>query len=187
MTELERFPNGCVATPHYLASSAGLAVLAQGGNAVDAAVAANLTMGVVAPYMCGYGGDLFAIVWAPPERSGGDAGQLHAYNGSGRSSKDATPDRVRDALGSDEMPLPHDPGPSVQELVEGGELLREIGEAIQTTLTPHQREVLVAVALNDVPIDVMAERLGSTRGALYKTIHDARHKLRRRLQADGHA
>jgi RNA polymerase sigma-70 factor (ECF subfamily) len=43
------------------------------------------------------------------------------------------------------------------------------------------------VALNDVPIDVMAERLGSTRGALYKTIHDARQKLRRRLQDEGHA
>jgi RNA polymerase sigma-70 factor (ECF subfamily) len=37
-----------------------------------------------------------------------------------------------------------------------------------------------------VPIDVLAERLGSTRGALYKTIHDARGKLRRRLEADGH-
>ena len=52
-------------------------------------------------------------------------------------------------------------------------------------LSPHQREVLVAVALNDVPIDVLAERMGSTRGAVYKTIHDARRKLRRRLRADG--
>ncbi len=109
MSEPTRFPNGCVASPHHLASSAGLAVLAQGGNAVDAAIAANLTMGVVAPFMCGYGGDLFAIVWDPPERSGGSSGRLHAYNGSGRSSRDATPERIRDALGSDEMPLfgPH--------------------------------------------------------------------------------
>lgn len=96
MSEPTLFPNGCVASPHYLASSAGLAVLAQGGNAVDAAVAANLVMGVVAPYMCGYGGDLFAIVW--------DSEELHAYNGSGRSARDATPERVRDALGSHEMP-----------------------------------------------------------------------------------
>jgi RNA polymerase sigma-70 factor (ECF subfamily) len=59
--------------------------------------------------------------------------------------------------------------------------------AIQTELTPHQREILVAVAVNGVPIDVLAERLGTTRGALYKTIHDARVKLRRRLQAEGHA
>jgi RNA polymerase sigma-70 factor, ECF subfamily len=45
--------------------------------------------------------------------------------------------------------------------------------------------VLVAVTLNDVPIDVLAERLGTTRGALYKTLHDARRKLRARLAADG--
>jgi RNA polymerase sigma-70 factor (ECF subfamily) len=43
----------------------------------------------------------------------------------------------------------------------------------------------VTIAVNGVPIDVLAERLGTTRGALYKTIHDARTKLRRRLHADG--
>ena len=53
-----------------------------------------------------------------------------------------------------------------------------------TELSPHQREVLVAITLNDVPIDVLAERLNTTRGALYKTIHDARHKLRRALAAE---
>jgi RNA polymerase sigma-70 factor, ECF subfamily len=52
-------------------------------------------------------------------------------------------------------------------------------------LTPHQRSVLVALALNGVPIDVLAERLGSTRGALYKTLHDARRKLREHLEASG--
>ena len=57
--------------------------------------------------------------------------------------------------------------------------------AIDEELTLHQREVLLAVALNGVPIDVLAERLGTTRGALYKTIHDARAKLRRRVRADG--
>jgi RNA polymerase sigma-70 factor (ECF subfamily) len=57
---------------------------------------------------------------------------------------------------------------------------------MEEELTPHQREVLVAVALNDVPIDVLAERLGTTRGALYKTIHDARRKLRRQLEIQGH-
>jgi RNA polymerase sigma-70 factor, ECF subfamily len=68
---------------------------------------------------------------------------------------------------------------------EQGELLAAVRTAMDEELSPHQREVLVAVALNDVPIDVLAERMGSTRGALYKTIHDARRKLRRRLQADG--
>jgi RNA polymerase sigma-70 factor (ECF subfamily) len=70
---------------------------------------------------------------------------------------------------------------------EHRELIGAVRDAIHDELTPHQREILVAVALNDVPIDVLAERLGSTRGALYKTIHDARAKLRARLQADGYA
>jgi len=64
---------------------------------------------------------------------------------------------------------------------ESRELLGEVTDAIDGELSPHQREVLVAVALNGVPIDVLAERLETTRGALYKTIHDARKKLRARL------
>jgi RNA polymerase sigma-70 factor (ECF subfamily) len=60
-----------------------------------------------------------------------------------------------------------------------------VRDAIAEVLTPHQRAVLVAIALNDVPIDVFAERLATTRGALYKTLHDARKKLRARLAADG--
>jgi RNA polymerase sigma-70 factor, ECF subfamily len=68
---------------------------------------------------------------------------------------------------------------------ESNELLDSIGTAIETELSPHQREVLVAVALNDVPIDVLAERLNTTRGALYKTIHDARKKLRSHLADAG--
>jgi RNA polymerase sigma-70 factor (ECF subfamily) len=69
---------------------------------------------------------------------------------------------------------------------EQTELLEAVRQAIERELSPHQRDVLVAVALNGVPIDVLAERLDTTRGALYKTIHDARRKLRRRLEADGH-
>ena len=70
---------------------------------------------------------------------------------------------------------------------ETNELLRAIRDAIRSALTPHQREVLVAITLNDVPIDVLAERLGTTRGALYKTLHDARQKLRAHLAAAGFA
>jgi RNA polymerase sigma-70 factor (ECF subfamily) len=66
-----------------------------------------------------------------------------------------------------------------------GELLAELRDAIAEELSPHQREVLVATTLNGVPIDVLAERLGKTRGALYKTLHDARRKLRARLAARG--
>ncbi len=68
---------------------------------------------------------------------------------------------------------------------ESNELLSSISSAIDTELSAHQREVLVAVALNDVPIDVLAERLNTTRGALYKTIHDARKKLRSHLADTG--
>ena len=58
-------------------------------------------------------------------------------------------------------------------------------EAVEAALTPHQRRVLVAVALNGVPIDVLAERLGTNRGALYKVLHDSRRKLRAHLAAAG--
>ena len=69
---------------------------------------------------------------------------------------------------------------------ETAELIDAVRAAIRDALTPHQRAVLIAITLNDVPIDVLAERLSTTRGALYKTLHDARKKLRARLAADGH-
>src|SRR5919202_3209904 len=68
------------------------------------------------------------------------------------------------------------------EQAEQSELLTLLQRAIQEVLTPHQRRVLVAIALNGVPIDVLAERLNTTRGALYKTLHDARRKLRKHLR-----
>jgi RNA polymerase sigma-70 factor (ECF subfamily) len=72
-----------------------------------------------------------------------------------------------------------------QQDVETKELFAALRGGIETELSPHQREVLVAVALNGVPIDVLAERLNTTRGALYKTIHDARRKLRATLATQG--
>jgi RNA polymerase sigma-70 factor, ECF subfamily len=68
---------------------------------------------------------------------------------------------------------------------EASELTHAVRDAIAEALTPHQRAVLVAITLNDVPIDVLAERRGTTRGALYKTLHDARRKLRAELAKDG--
>lgn len=76
-------------------------------------------------------------------------------------------------------------GPTPHEDAERAQLVEEIRGAIDERLTAHQREVLVAVALNGVPIDVLAERLGSTRGALYKTLHDARRRLRTHLRDAG--
>src|SRR3954468_16899008 len=77
----------------------------------------------------------------------------------------------------DDEPEPADAGPSAQDRVEEAELLAAVRAAIPVVLSAHQREVFAALALNGVPIDVLAERLGSTRGALYKTLHDARRKL----------
>jgi gamma-glutamyltranspeptidase/glutathione hydrolase len=88
--EAHRFSGACLATPHYLATNAGAAVLRSGGNALDAALTANLVLGVVAPYTCGIGGDCFALVWD---------GALHGYNGSGRAPAAATPAVVRKRAG----------------------------------------------------------------------------------------
>jgi RNA polymerase sigma-70 factor (ECF subfamily) len=71
------------------------------------------------------------------------------------------------------------------ESAEQSELLETLQQAIADLLTPHQRRVLVALALNGVPIDVLAERLNTNRGALYKTLHDARRKLRAHLEQLG--
>jgi RNA polymerase sigma-70 factor (ECF subfamily) len=71
------------------------------------------------------------------------------------------------------------------EEAEQGALLGSLQDGIANVLTPHQRQVLVALALNGVPIDVLAERLGSNRGALYKALHDARRKLRTHMATSG--
>ena len=77
-------------------------------------------------------------------------------------------------------------GSTAHEQLERAELLESLRVAIEDVLTPHQRRVFVALALNEVPIDVLAERLDTTRGALYKALHDARRKLRRELEAGDH-
>ena len=65
---------------------------------------------------------------------------------------------------------------------ETRETLTRITSIVRDDLTPHQRAVLLALAVDGVPIDVLAERLDTTRGALYKTLHDARRKLRACLE-----
>ena len=81
--------------------------------------------------------------------------------------------------------LPDDRRASPARHAEATELIHAVRNAIVEVLTPHQRAVLVAITLNDVPIDVLAQRRGTTRGALYKTLHDARRKLRARLAQEG--
>lgn len=70
-----------------------------------------------------------------------------------------------------------DPACSPHELVEAREQLRELGELISSRLTANQRTVLVAVALDGVPAATLAAELQTTRGAVYKTLYDARRKL----------
>jgi RNA polymerase sigma-70 factor (ECF subfamily) len=90
-------------------------------------------------------------------------------------------------LGDHGWPPLADPAPSLQRTLEETELLRAIRTAADEVLTAHQRRVFSALALNEVPIDVLAERLGTSRGALYKTLHDARRRLRSALAAAGHS
>src|SRR5690242_21428980 len=77
---------GMVATPHYLATQAGVRMLLKGGNAIDAAVAANLALTVVYHRWCSVGGDLFALHWDAKGQ------QLRALNASGRAPKAMTPE-----------------------------------------------------------------------------------------------
>jgi RNA polymerase sigma-70 factor (ECF subfamily) len=95
--------------------------------------------------------------------------------------------RGRDVTLDDDPSHPalRDRAPTAHDRVEESELLAAVRVAIRTSLTPRQREVLVALALDGVPIDVLAERLGTTRGALYKVLHDARAKLRAVLAEEG--
>jgi RNA polymerase sigma-70 factor (ECF subfamily) len=78
-----------------------------------------------------------------------------------------------------------DPGGRPEAAAEHAELLAALRAAVAEVLTPHQREVLLTVVAGRVPLDVLAERRGTTRGALYKTIHDARRKLRAHLAGTG--
>lgn len=94
-----RAPNHMVASADALATQAGLAILTAGGNAVDAAIATNAAMAVVAPHLCGMGGDLFALVH--------DGSAVHALNASGRAGSGASAAAVR-ADGHSVMPFRHD-------------------------------------------------------------------------------
>ncbi len=89
--------HGMVCTSHPLASQIGLDILKQGGNAIDAAIAANAALGLMEPTGCGVGGDLFAIVWDAKTQ------KLYGLNGSGRSPKSMSLDTLK-AMGLEKIP-----------------------------------------------------------------------------------
>ncbi len=79
-----------------------------------------------------------------------------------------------------------DTAPPALQAIEQRQLLAALRRAIDEQLTDRQRFIFQSVTMQEVPTDVLAERLGTTRGAIYKTLHDARAKLRRVLEESGH-
>ena len=93
--------HGMVATSHPLATQIGLDILKQGGNAIDAAIAANAAIGLMEPTGNGIGGDLFAILWHE------ESGRIYALNASGRSPQGLSYNQLLaelEELGADEIP-----------------------------------------------------------------------------------
>lgn len=79
-----------------------------------------------------------------------------------------------------------DAAPSHLERLETEQMMAALRRAVDEHLTERQRLIFLSVTVDDVPTDVLAERLGTSRGAIYKTLHDARGKLRRALVEAGH-
>ncbi len=93
--------NGMAATSHPLASQIAIDILKQGGNAVDAAIAANAALGLMEPTGNGIGGDLFAIIWDPETK------ELYGLNASGRSPLGQTLAQLKARIGADAKEIPN--------------------------------------------------------------------------------
>ncbi len=93
--------NGMAATSHPLATQIAIDILKGGGNAVDAAIAANAALGLMEPTANGIGGDLFVIVWDPY------SGKLYGLNASGRSPKGQTLAELKARIGDDATEIPN--------------------------------------------------------------------------------
>lgn len=96
----------------------------------------------------------------------------------------------RQAWSSREVELRDEDGGSTpvtpETVAEASDLAQAVRLAMQLALTGYQRRIAVALLVDEVPIDVLADRLGTTRGALYKTLHVARTRLRSHLVSSGH-
>lgn len=92
-------------------------------------------------------------------------------------------DRNIESLNTSASPRTYTHEPSA--VVESAGLADALREAFDTALTERQRRVAIALLVEGVPIDILAERLGTTRGALYKALHDVRVALRKHLTNSG--
>ena len=124
--------HGVVASSQPLAAAAGVQVLERGGNAVDAAIAANATTGVMEPTGSGIGGDLFALVYVAKED------KLYGLNSSGWSSKEMTVELVRGKVAADKMPQRGPFTVTVPGVVAGWDALQKRFGAVplSTSLAP---------------------------------------------------
>jgi RNA polymerase sigma-70 factor (ECF subfamily) len=86
----------------------------------------------------------------------------------------------------DLLDLAIDVAPLPGQYAEAADLAAEVRRALDTELSPHQRRIVIGLLVEEIPIDVLAARLGTTRNALYKTLHDARQRLRTHLRLTGH-
>jgi gamma-glutamyltranspeptidase len=111
-----------IATPHTAATEAGSVAFEQGGNAIDAALWAAVTLAVTYPHMCGVGGDLFAVV----QRRGHDGGDTLAVNSSGRAPRAIDPEALRARYGGT-MPLRGPEPITVPGAVAGWATLHRMG------------------------------------------------------------
>lgn len=141
-------PHGMVACAHYLATQAGVQILTQGGNAIDAAIAANAVMTVVYPMTCSAGGDLFMLIWDAKTQ------QVYALNGSGRAPQGMTPEYFA-AKGMTQIPVRGPLSINVPGAVDGWfEALARFG-----SLKPEQIFApAIALAEDGVPVSAKVSR-----------------------------
>lgn len=150
--------SNAVATPHHLSAEAGRQIIQQGGNAVDAAVAAVAAQGVVAPETCGLGGDLFALVHVP----GWD--RPRALNSSGRAGSGVRADELREA-GAASVPGDHPAAVTIPGCVDGMvTLIDELGSLdISQVLAP-----AIALAVNGFEVSTEQAAAFSRQAEVYR-------------------
>jgi gamma-glutamyltranspeptidase/glutathione hydrolase len=175
-------PGSAVAAASHLAAAAGLTVLDRGGNAADAAIATAAAMAVVAPHMCGLGGDLFALV---VEGGGAPA----ALNASGRAGSGADPAALR-AAGLRDMPFRHDVrSVTVPGCVDGLAALHERfgSRPLADLLGPAVRLAEGGFPVSPTLAESAAELSAAERRAAFGTEGPLRHGSRLTLPGAGRA